>query len=89
MHAPNSANAIHQAAVEAVSSALNHRIKTVDVPLWLVKPAVRLLQGIPDFPLTMDQLAMLQEDNTCDTVQYTRVFSITPQSFLNTLPTLV
>jgi uncharacterized protein YbjT (DUF2867 family) len=75
--------------VEAVSSAMGSRIKAVDVPLWAVKPVVHLLQGIPDFPLTVDQLAMLQEDNTCDVSAYTRAFHITPHSFLNALPGLI
>jgi NADH dehydrogenase len=75
--------------IEAVSSALDSPIKTIDVPLWMVRPVVRLLQRLPDFPLTMDQLTMLQEDNICDTAHYARVFNIEPQSFLKALPGLV
>jgi NADH dehydrogenase len=75
--------------VEAVSSAMGTPIKTVDVPLWTVKPVVRLLERFPNFPLTMDQLAMLQEDNICDVSPYTRTFNITPQPFLEALPGLV
>jgi NADH dehydrogenase len=74
---------------EEVASAMGARIKTVDVPLWMVTPVVRLLQGFPDFPLTMDQLAMLREDNICDVSPFARAFNITPQSFLKALPGLV
>lgn len=75
--------------VEAVSSARNSRIKMIDIPLWMVRPVVRLLQGIPDFPLTADQLAMLQEDNVCDITPYSRTFGIEPLSFLTALPGLI
>jgi NADH dehydrogenase len=75
--------------IEAVASALNSQIKTVNIPIWIVRPVVRLLQSRPDFPLTMDQLTMLLEDNTCDTSQFSRVFNIQPQSFLTALPGLV
>ncbi len=74
---------------EAVSSAMNSRIKTINIPLWIVRPVVRLLQGIPDFPLTADQLAMMQEDNICDISHYSNTFHITPRSLLSALPGLV
>jgi NADH dehydrogenase len=75
--------------VEAVAQAMGSRIRTVDVPLWAVAPVVRLLEGLPDFPLTTDQLAMLREDNICDVSPFARTFNLTPQSFLNALPDLV
>lgn len=35
-------------------------------PLVLMKPVVQVMQSIPQFPMTSDQLQMLIEGNTCD-----------------------
>ncbi len=36
------------------------------LPLWLMQPVIRLLQGFAAFPITQDQLQMLLEENICD-----------------------
>lgn len=36
------------------------------LPLWLMKPMIQALQGFSTFPITMDQLQMLLEENICD-----------------------
>ncbi|WP_309121134.1 NAD-dependent epimerase/dehydratase family protein [Paenibacillus sp.] len=41
------------------------RIALVHAPLWLMKPAVRLFERFPFFPITGNQLAMLLEENIC------------------------
>lgn len=35
-------------------------------PLFLMKPVVKAMQSIPQFPMTSDQLQMLLEENICD-----------------------
>ncbi|RFB31975.1 NAD-dependent epimerase/dehydratase family protein [Brevibacillus sp. VP] len=41
-------------------------IKTLHVPLWFMKPLVRIMQGFSFFPITTTQLTMLQEGNYCE-----------------------
>jgi NADH dehydrogenase len=41
-------------------------VRTVHVPLSFMKGVIPLLQKVPAFPLTVDQLQMLVEGNTCD-----------------------
>ncbi len=36
------------------------------LPLGLMKPVIKALQGFRAFPITMDQLQMLLEENICD-----------------------
>ncbi len=46
-------------------------------PLFLVKPAVAVLQSLPFFPLTADQLQMLLEGNTCDNDSWAKELQLT------------
>jgi len=50
-------------------------------PLLLMKPAIKLLQNIPKFPIASDQLAMLLEGNVCDPTTWARTFDIEPEDF--------
>lgn len=50
-------------------------------PLMLMKPAVKLLQSIPQFPLASDQLTMLLEGNVCDPDEWAKAFDIEPEDF--------
>jgi len=67
------------ALLDLVADALGrrHPVKA-HVPLGLVRGAARLLQGLPGFPLTTDQLVMLEEDNTCDPSAFYAAFDLTP-----------
>ena len=40
--------------------------RKIHQPLWLMKPIVSMLQSIPLFPMTSDQLQMLLEGNICN-----------------------
>jgi hypothetical protein len=42
--------------------------------------ATRALQALPYFPLTPDQLVMLEEDNVCDPAQLSAAFGLAPLS---------
>jgi NADH dehydrogenase len=50
-------------------------------PVSLVTPAIRLLEKSPHFPLTLDQLTMMLEDNICDQRPWAETFGIDPISF--------
>ncbi|QEM66840.1 complex I NDUFA9 subunit family protein [Geobacter sp. FeAm09] len=50
------------------------------LPLGLMKLAIPVLQGIPQFPLTMDQLQMLVEENICDG-RWKQTFGFEPKGF--------
>lgn len=69
--------------------ALNRGLKTMSVPAWAVRPAVAALQRFMSFPLTLDQLKMLVEDNVCEIDHYVKTFEIEPKSFLKALPNWV
>ena len=61
--------------LDLIGAALGRaRVRKVHVPLGVVRPATRLLHKLPGFPLTPDQLVMLEEDNVGD-----------PQPFYSTL----
>jgi NADH dehydrogenase len=48
------------------------------IPLGVVRPLTRALYRLPGFPLTPDQLLMLEEDNTCDPSAFFSTFGLTP-----------
>ncbi|KAA0891276.1 complex I NDUFA9 subunit family protein [Oryzomonas rubra] len=50
------------------------------LPLGLMKLAIPALQGIPRFPITMDQLQMLVEENICDG-RWKQTFGFEPKGF--------
>lgn len=53
--------------LDVIGRALGkERVAKIHNPLPLMKLVVPLLQGLPFFPLTMDQLLMLVEENICD-----------------------
>jgi NADH dehydrogenase len=54
------------------------RVRKVHVPLGLVRPLTTLLHRLPGFPLTPDQLLMLEEDNVCDPQPFYATFGLTP-----------
>lgn len=51
--------------LERIAQTLRKPLRTVRVPVFLMKALVPLLQRSPDFPLTVDQLTMLLEGNVC------------------------
>jgi len=57
------------------------------LPLTLMKPLVRALQRLPFFPLTSDQLAMLEEGSVCDPKPFFDTFKLTPIDFHEGLAT--
>ena len=65
--------------LDLIGAALDRReVRKVHAPLGLVRPAARLLHRVPGFPVTPDQLVMLEEDNICDPGPFHATFGLTP-----------
>lgn len=73
-----------------ISKHLQVRPNTMTVSSWFMKPVVKMLQRFRSFPLTVDQLTMLVEDNICDTGAFASTFGISElDSFTESLPSLL
>jgi len=65
--------------LDAIASALARRRRLkVHVPIGVVRPVTQVLYRLPGYPLTPDQLTMLEEDNTCDPAAFLSTFGLTP-----------
>jgi NADH dehydrogenase len=65
--------------LDLIGAALDRpRVRKVHVPLGLVRPAARLLHRLPGFPITPDQLLMLEEDSVCDPQPFQAAFGLSP-----------
>ena len=68
--------------LDQIGAALGRqRVRKVHVPLGAVKLATRALHWLPLYPLTLDQIAMLEEENVTDPARFYTEFGITPESF--------
>ena len=54
------------------------RVRKMHVPVGLMRPAARLLHRLPGFPLTPDQMLMLEEDNVGDPQPFATTFGLPP-----------
>ena len=65
--------------IDRVAAAMGRRRPLkAHVPLGLVRPVTRLLHRFPDYPLTPDQLLMLEEENTCEPGPFYETFGLVP-----------
>lgn len=65
--------------IDAIGRALGQaRVRKIPLPMGLMRVVASVLQGIPSFPLTTDQIRMLEIDNTCDSEPFFRAFGLTP-----------
>ena len=65
--------------LDRIGAALDRgRVRKAHVPMRLVRPLTRLLHRLPGFPLTPDQLLMLEEDNICDARPFYSAFGLSP-----------
>jgi NADH dehydrogenase len=65
--------------IDAIGGALGHaRVRKIFLPLGLMRIMAGALQGVPSFPLTTDQITMLNADNTCDPAPFFRTFGLAP-----------
>ncbi len=68
--------------LDIIAEALNqHPPKKIHIPSRLIKPVVALLQSIPQFPITRDQMEMLLAENICQDKKWANVFQIKPIAF--------
>jgi uncharacterized protein YbjT (DUF2867 family) len=65
--------------LDAIGAVLGRRrVPKIHVPLGPATVATRVLERLPFFPLTTDQLLMLEEDNTCDPAPFFQSFGLAP-----------
>jgi len=61
---------------------------TLSVSSRLAKPMVKFAQRFRSFPLTLDELYMLLEDNVCDPTVFTTAFGVTLDPYAVNIPSL-
>ena len=65
--------------IDRVAAAMGRRRPLkANVPLGLIRPVTRLLHRFADYPLTPDQLLMLEEENTCEPGPFYETFGLAP-----------
>lgn len=68
--------------LDEIGRALGRRhVPKLHHPVGLMAPVVSVLEGLPFFPLTSDQLLMLGESSTCDPAPFARTFDLTLTDF--------
>jgi len=68
--------------LDQIGAALGRpRVRKVRVPMGAVKIMTRLLQGLPFFPVTMDQIHMLEEGHGTDPARFYADLDIRPEPF--------
>jgi NADH dehydrogenase len=76
--------------LEKIAAHYKVHMNTMRVSSKFMKPMVKLLQRFKSFPLTVDQLVMLVEDNVCDPSNFQSVFEIEQlDSYFEALPVLL
>lgn len=65
--------------LDVIGAAVGRRrVRKLHMPLGLMRPLTRLLHRLPGFPVTPDQLLMLEEDNAGDPTPVYTTFGLTP-----------
>jgi len=73
--------------IDLIRQKLGVRRPKAHIPLWLMRPAARVLQAVlPSPPVTTDQLAMLSKDNVTALDAVPKAFGFTPASFREAPP---
>ena len=68
-----------QGLLALIGSILDRRVRTVRIPLGLMRPMAHVLHRVPSFPVTPDQLLMLEEDNTGNAEPFYAAFGLSPE----------
>lgn len=69
--------------IERIASAAGKRKTVIPMPIGMMKLAALLLDWIPKFPVTRDQLTMLAEGNAVEPDELTRIIDREPRRFDN------
>jgi NADH dehydrogenase len=81
-HLGGAASYTYDEILDLIGRALGKRkVLKFHQPVHLVTSIIRLLENIPVFPLTLDQLTMMLEDNVCDQRPWAETFGIDPTPF--------
>jgi NADH dehydrogenase len=75
--------------VDTIMDVSRLRRPRIHIPLWLMRPIVSAMERAPGFPITRDQLAMMEEENVCDIAPMVREFGVQPKSFREAIETYV
>jgi uncharacterized protein YbjT (DUF2867 family) len=75
--------------MDEIGSAMGKRILRLPVPRALLLFPALLLGRFRFFPVSRDELRMLQSDNTCDSLTYIQTFGLEPRDFREGLRALV
>jgi len=70
-----------RAILRLLSDVVGRAKVAVPMPAFGVKMAAFVLEGLPFFPITRDQITMLMEGNTCDSSEVFELLGITPILF--------
>ena len=70
-----------KAILQTIAAATGKRLFGVPVPIWMMKAVVGLVERLPEFPMTRDQLTMLIQGNTCDSREVFVLFGMEPKPF--------
>jgi uncharacterized protein YbjT (DUF2867 family) len=67
---------------QIISDILEKKKKSFHIPISLIKPGALISEWLlPKPPITREQLKLLQEDNTCDSINAIRDFNLEFQGF--------
>lgn len=76
--------------LDRIGAALGRRNPPkVHIPLGLMRPLAQAFHRLPGFPVTPDQLLMLEEDNTCDPRPFYVAFDLAPTPLSQGLASLL
>jgi NADH dehydrogenase len=75
--------------LEQVARHFDVWMNTMKVSSKFLRPVVKTMQRFKSFPLTVDQMVMLLEDNVCDTGPFVETFGVELDPYMETLPRLL
>jgi NADH dehydrogenase len=67
--------------LDCIGKASGKKARKMHVPVFLFRAIVTLMQKIPSFPITRDQMEMLLSGNICDEKNFFEMFQIKPITF--------
>ena len=67
--------------LDIIAEKTGRKTVKIPIPMWVARIAVTLLDWLPQFPITNDQLTMLLDGNVCGSSEATRDLKIKSYSF--------
>ena len=75
--------------LQMIGAAMHRNVRVARFPMGLMRPMSRVLHRTPSFPVSPDQLLMLEEDNTGDPGPFYKTFGIAPLPLAQGLRTIL